>query len=160
MDSIRDAFAVGSERTPLQDTRYLFDELVEVGARALSPGINDPFTAIACLDWLGAGLSEVAQRVIPAAMRTDEQGDVRVIAVPLDFAGYLWLAFGQFRPYLACDRNAAAHALETLEKVASDCEDLMRIAAVRAEVDALTQLARERLGEKLAATLPVAFGEA
>ncbi len=160
IDTIKGAFAVGSERTPLQDTRYLFDELVEVGARALSPGINDPFTAIACVDWLGAGLSEVARRVIPTALRADDQGAVRVIAVPLDFAGYVWLAFGQFRPYLACDRNAAARALETLGSVASDCEDSARIAALRAEADALTQLATERLGERLAATLPTAFEHA
>ena len=155
--SIKDAFAVGSERTPLQDTRYLFDELVEVGARALSPGINDPFTAIACLDWLGAGLSEVARRVIPSPLRTDGEGAVRVIAKSSDFAGYVWLAFGQFRPYLASDRNAAAHALKTMAKVADDCEDLIRIAALRAEADALTQLAKERLGERLAATLPKVF---
>lgn len=153
-DSIANAFTVGSERTPVQDTRFLFDELVEVGARALSPGINDPFTAIACLDWLGAGLSEVARRVVPNPLRSDDRGEVRVIAVPLDFAGFVWLAFGRFRPYLACDRNAAAHALATLERVAADCDDLMRIAALRAEADALGQLARERLGEALAATLP------
>lgn len=85
---------------------------------------------------------------------------MRVITVPLDFAGYVWLAFGQFRPYLACDRNAAARALETLGKVASDCEDLARIAALRAEAHALTQLARERLGDKLSETLPAALEEA
>src|SRR3546814_18516009 len=40
---LRGAFAVGAARTPTQDLEYLFDELVEIALRALSPAINDPF---------------------------------------------------------------------------------------------------------------------
>ncbi|MEX2644467.1 MAG: DUF2254 domain-containing protein, partial [Acetobacterales bacterium] len=45
-------FAVGSERTHMQDILLVVQQLVEIGARALSPGVNDPFTAMRCLDWL------------------------------------------------------------------------------------------------------------
>jgi uncharacterized membrane protein len=45
VSAIHGCFAVGSRRTPLQDMRFLIDELVEIAARALSPGVNDPFTA-------------------------------------------------------------------------------------------------------------------
>lgn len=51
---VRDAFTIGASRTPSQDPQFLIDELVEIGLRALSPGINDPFTAITALHWLGA----------------------------------------------------------------------------------------------------------
>jgi uncharacterized membrane protein len=46
--ALRGAFAIGSRRTALQDLRFLIDELVEIAARALSPGVNDPFTAQSC----------------------------------------------------------------------------------------------------------------
>ncbi|WP_051121200.1 DUF2254 family protein [Sphingomonas elodea] len=51
---LQGAFALGAQRTALQDLRFLIDELVETADRALSPGINDPFTAVTCMDWLGA----------------------------------------------------------------------------------------------------------
>jgi uncharacterized membrane protein len=157
--AIEDAFSVGSQRTPLQDTRFLIDELVEVGARALSAGINDPFTAIACLDWLGAGLSELARRTIPSPLRTDEEGVLRVVASPLDYAGYVQLAFGQFRQYLAGDSIAAAHALKVIDTVAADCTDLVRIAALRAEAAALRSLSEKELGDALSATMETERGQ-
>ncbi|MGJ3627243.1 DUF2254 family protein [Sphingomonas sp. MMS24-JH45] len=53
----------------LQDLRFLIDELVEIAARALSPGVNDPFTANSCLDWLGAAMSDLARRDLPSRLR-------------------------------------------------------------------------------------------
>lgn len=152
--AIRAAFAVGTQRTPMQDTRFLIDELVEIGTRALSPGINDPFTAISCLDWLGAGLSELARREIPGGLRSGPDGALRVIAVPPDFSAYVHLAFGQFRQYLARDRNAAAHALRTLASITADCEDRARVAVLRDEARALVTLAQHELGPTLAESLP------
>ena len=52
-----DCFAFGPSRTEHRNFFFLVDKLVEMIARALSPGINDPFTAINCLNWLHAGLS-------------------------------------------------------------------------------------------------------
>ena len=57
-----------AERTALQDLRFLLDELVEIAARALSPGVNDPFTAVTCLDWLGAALSDLSPAFAPLAL--------------------------------------------------------------------------------------------
>ncbi len=147
--AIADAFAVGTRRTPMQDTRFLIDELVEVGTRALSPGVNDPFTAIACLDWLGAGLSQLARRTIPSPLRSDQDGALRVIALPLGFEDFLDLAFGQFRQYLASDRNAAVHALRTIARIGADCADPARRASLRIEARALAVLARESLCAEL-----------
>ena len=85
IDAIRDAFGIGSRRSALQDLRFLIDELVEIAARALSPGVNDPFTAVTCLDWLGAALSDLAGRELPSHLRVDEDGALRVIAHPETF---------------------------------------------------------------------------
>lgn len=57
---LRDCYALGTSRTEHQNVLFLVDELVEVLARALSPGVNDPFTAINCLNWMKSAL-DVAQ---------------------------------------------------------------------------------------------------
>jgi len=113
---------VGRQRTGQQDLRFGIDELVEIAARALSPGVNDPFTAIACLDWLGAALGELDHRPPALTQLADEDGTARIILRPLEFEDYLDAAFGQLRSYVAADPNARAHALNTLKDLATHVE--------------------------------------
>jgi uncharacterized membrane protein len=54
---IRHAFQIGNQRTPTQDVEYAVNQLVEMAVRAMSPAINDPFTAMTCLDYVGSGLA-------------------------------------------------------------------------------------------------------
>jgi uncharacterized membrane protein len=61
-------------RTLVQDVEFAIDQLVEVTVRALSPGVNDPFTAISCIARLGAALCTLAEKVIPSPYRHDEDG--------------------------------------------------------------------------------------
>ncbi len=118
-----DLFSISRKRSSLQDLRFAIDELVELAARALSPGVNDPFTAIACIDWLGAALSDLAEMPSrPGAMR-DQDGKLRVIVPRLTFEDYLQTAIGQLRPYAVRDPNAAAHLLNTLKIVGDSIAD-------------------------------------
>jgi uncharacterized membrane protein len=55
--TVRAGFAVGGARIEDQDLTFLVDQQVEMVARALSPGVNDPQTAINCLNWLAAALA-------------------------------------------------------------------------------------------------------
>ena len=52
--------ATGSQRTLTQDPALAADQLVEIAIRALSPAVNDTFTALNCIDWLTAGLCRAA----------------------------------------------------------------------------------------------------
>lgn len=113
------AVTVGRQRTAQQDLRFAIDELVEIASRALSPGVNDPFTAIACIDWMGAALTEFDRRPDSPEYMTDEDGAVRIILRPLQFEDYLTAAFGQLRSYVAADPNARSHALATLSELAA-----------------------------------------
>ena len=149
VQDIQATIAVSSRRTPPQDTRFLVDELVEVGTRALSPGVNDPFTAITCLDWLGAALSEAARRKLPSPYRLDDHGDLRVIAPPLCFENFVERGFGQFRQYLATDKNACLHALRTMERIATACSTAGQVAPLAAECESLLATAREALDAPL-----------
>lgn len=76
-------FAIGKQRTEQQDIEFSIDQLVEIAMRAISPGINDPFTAIQCINQLSAGLSHLAERDFPSLYRFDDQKKLRVIAETL-----------------------------------------------------------------------------
>ena len=90
---------VGRNRTPTQDIRYAFDELTEVAVRALSPGINDPFTALNCVDRITAALHELKACERPSRYRLDEEGDLRVIADPVTFDCCLEKSLGVIEHY-------------------------------------------------------------
>lgn len=144
-EALRGAYSTGSLRTPLGDLGFLINELVEIATRALSSGVNDPTTAKTCLDWLGAGATEIARRRLPDAHRLDEGGKLRVVAPPDGFREYIQHAFGELRQYLAGDANAAMHSLRTMGEVASAC-------STRDQTDAIADEAR-RLGEAVSEAL-------
>jgi uncharacterized membrane protein len=95
--AVRAAFVIGAERSPAQDLEYNLRQLVEIALRALSPGINDPYTAIAVVNQLGAALEEMLQRSLPPAVLRDDAGEVRVIAQRSDPQGLVDAAFDDIR---------------------------------------------------------------
>ncbi|MCA9008439.1 MAG: DUF2254 domain-containing protein [Planctomycetaceae bacterium] len=119
-------FATGSQRTSNQNLRFLVNQLVEVAMRALSPGVNDPFTAMNCMDWLQSGLESLANRKLPDAHRHDDNHNLRIVTEPDTFATFVSLISDQLRPYAAADRNAAIHMMEMLAKVAAVTEHAER----------------------------------
>ena len=124
---------------------FLVDELVEIAARALSPGVNDPFTAIGCIDWLSAALAELATRPTPDPLRTDEEGKLRIVAEPLGFGEYLRLSLGAIREYAAGDKLTAIHFLRTIELIARRCARGSHVLALTREADNLLELSRAEL---------------
>ena len=117
-DALLACFAVGRERTPTQDALFLASELVEIMARALSPGVCDPFTAINCIDWLENGLGLCIRRTPPAAARHDGDGALRIVARPVAFADVARAVFEMSLQYVAADRNAALHMMRMVAEVA------------------------------------------
>lgn len=95
--AIRSAFVVGEERSPAQDLEHGLRQLVEIALRALSPGINDPHTAVAVVDRLGAALEEIFGRSLQPAVLRDPDGEVRVIARRSDVEGLADAAFDAIR---------------------------------------------------------------
>jgi uncharacterized membrane protein len=91
------AHATGPHRTLTQDLSFAVDQLVEIAIRALSPAVNDTFTALACIDWLGDGLGKIADRWRPATVYRDATGSVRVITVTVDFERLLERAHDKIR---------------------------------------------------------------
>jgi uncharacterized membrane protein len=108
------AYVIGADRTSIQDADFAIQQLVEVALRALSPGVNEPFTAVTCIDRLGQGLTKLASRSIPGAVRTDDTGAVRVVAQPRTFVELVEAAFDPIARYAGRNPAIARRVLETL----------------------------------------------
>lgn len=115
--SLSAMFVCGPQRTATQDVRFQVNQLVEVAMRALSPGMNDPFTANSCMDWLQSALERLVNRSLPDAHRYDDNQNLRVVAEPITFASFASLVFDQLRPYVSADRNAAIRMMEMIASV-------------------------------------------
>lgn len=111
------AFLVGRKRTPEQDLEFLVNELVEIAVRALSPGINDPFTAMACVDSLGAALRELATRPAFSCWRYDSGGNPRLFSPEFSWDGVVDAAFNQIRQYGGRSVAVTIRLLETIAVV-------------------------------------------
>lgn len=77
--SLGGALVIGPDRTPAQDLEFSMRRIVEIAQRALSPGINDPTTALYCIDRLGEALTHLAHRQTPSPVRVDADGRPRVV---------------------------------------------------------------------------------
>lgn len=100
---VRASLTTGYERTASQDMGFGLRQLADVASRALSPGINDPTTAVHTLGHSSALLCEFARRGVRSATLTDEDGAGRVVLVREDFADLLEFAIAQPRRYGAAD---------------------------------------------------------
>ncbi len=123
-DKMNAAFVLGRQRSPAQDIEFSFHQLVEIALRALSPGINDPFTAIACVDRLESALCRLAGRELPSDFRFDKHGRLRLVAPGSTFAGIVDTAFNQIRQ---CARSNAAVAIRMLDAIAQIAAHVQRV---------------------------------
>lgn len=136
---------MASGRTPDQDLQFLTDELVEIAARALSTGVNDPYTAMTCIDWLTAATADILRRQPPSRYRSGTDGELRVIAPANDLGSQIAQSFGRARPYFARDINVATHALCQLAALASHATAEQQVQALGGEAEMLFALARWHL---------------
>lgn len=117
-EKICDAFDIGDDRAAGRDIEFFIDQLVEIAVRALSPGINDPFTAMACIDQLGASLRQLAERKLPAPNHRDADGNVRVHAKSQTFEGAVAAAFNLIRQYGQSSAPVSMRLMETIAVLA------------------------------------------
>lgn len=146
IEHIRNAFLVGGERTPLQDIRYQFQQLTDVIIRALSPGINDPFTAVNGIDELAAGIALLGSRGPVAAQRQDPRGDLRLLLNTPSLGEVLDETVGHIVLYGAGDRFVMAalrRVLAVAERHACSPSDHSAISAIQADLNAREQSATQ-----------------
>ena len=112
--NLLNTLSLGTERTTDQDIEYGIQKLVEIALRAISPGINDPNTAINCINRLGRVLSRLGQKHIPHPLYHDAQKNLRVITNPITYDTYLYKSFYQIRHYAKEDVSVLGSILHSL----------------------------------------------
>ena len=118
LETLNGTVATGNARTEDQATPFIGDQLCEMVARALSPGFNDPFTAMNCLNWLHAGLMEALHYrggLPPLETR-------RVVLHFTDF-GDLLRPFEDCAPYTLTDRMARLRHLDLTRSLIAHAGD-------------------------------------
>jgi uncharacterized membrane protein len=147
--AINGAFLVGQHRLQNQDVSYVISQLEEIAVRALSPGINDPFTAVTCLDRLGAALSDLAGRTIPSSYYYDDDGNLRVVGESVTFAELLDQSFDQIRQYGSSSVAVTIRLLETIAVIAAQVHTHEQRFALRRQADMIRRGANSAIPELL-----------
>jgi uncharacterized membrane protein len=117
---------VGSERTLLQDAAFGMRQLVDIALKALSPAVNDPYTAVMSVERLTALLAALAPRQLGDIVLHDTDGPSRVVAHFPTFADYVDLAVGQIRRYGASEPQVAYALIQLLRVAATQTGDSKR----------------------------------
>ncbi len=117
-NGVADAILTAPERTSLQDPEFAVHQLVEIALRALSPGINDPHTAINCIDRLTAALCVLAERVPPSRHRRDGDGRLRLVTEAYSYRAIVDKAFDQIRRAASGHLAVLLRLLESIEALA------------------------------------------
>ncbi len=115
---LRRCFSTGPIRTPVQDPEYPITQLHQLAARALSPGINDPGTAVTCLDWYTMAVAEIVDRDLPGRVFLDPDHQPRVLARITDFSSMLNAFFAPLRQFARQDAQVLAAIYDSLTGLA------------------------------------------
>jgi uncharacterized membrane protein len=120
---LRAAFDLGPTRTLQQDVEFGILQIVDIALRAISPAVNDPSTAINCVDQLSRILIRFASREEPASLLYDPPGVLRVSMIWPDFERLVDEAFDQIRLYARADLAVSLRMLRALADVGRTIPD-------------------------------------
>jgi uncharacterized membrane protein len=145
IEELRRAFDLGPSRTLQQDVEFGILQIVDIALKAISPAVNDPSTAISCVDQLSRIMIRVAQRETPEGLLYDPPGVFRVSIPWKDFDDLLTSAFEQIRLYAKADIAVNLRLLRALGDIATTTP----IPSLRATLYALGRRIMDGCGEKL-----------
>ncbi len=143
------AFVLGSKRTNQQDLEFSINQLVEIAVRALSPGINDPFTAVRCIDQISATLCYLARRDIPSPYHYDDQNRLRLLMTSLAFVDVTDAAFNQIRQNGRSNVAVTIRLLEAIAVIAPCTYRSADRAALRRQAQMIERGSQDAIAEEL-----------
>ena len=147
LDAVAGAFVVGRVHTMVQDLEFAVNAIVEIALRALSPGINDTYTAIACIDNISATLANALKRRPPARALRDGEDKVRVLLNPVTFDGLLDSAFNEIRQCAAGNVSVVIRITEALNRIAPFAKTEAQRAAIAKHAEMLGRAYKDRIKE-------------
>lgn len=144
---VRQSMVIGKHRTPVQDLRFAFNQIAEIAVRAMSPALNDPFTALDCVNRIGAGIGRLAVREEPSAFQCDANGQVRLIIEPVGFEEVVGAAFTPVRNYSRESVIVTLQMLHALRELAPRLQNGDQRRAVALQAALIRRGADEGLSE-------------
>ncbi|WP_162071461.1 DUF2254 domain-containing protein [Lentimonas sp. CC4] len=131
-ETLKGCFIIGTYPTCDQDVLFPIRQLSEIAIRALSPGINDPHTAIEAIDYLASSLAQLINRDWPSQYRYDSDQALRITTRSPSFETILRQAYQQIHHYGLRDVTIVTRLLEVLATIAAqNTTATERIAVIR-----------------------------
>ncbi len=116
-DSVRGVLVIGRDRSVNQDLEFAIRRIVELAQRSLSPGLNDPTTALYCIDRLGEVFGRLAGRDLPSPIRYDETGQLRILTEVVVIEELACNAFSAIARYGNSDVDVVTRLVDTMGKL-------------------------------------------
>lgn len=146
-DQIESCVILGGERASVQDIEGSIRQLVEVALRALSPSINDPFTAMAVIDRLTTSLAKIMRRGPAQCVWTDDDGVARLLAPRSTFADIVQEAFRQIRQHGSDQPAILIRLVESLGQLLALAEKDQR-AVLKEQIEIVLETGRRDIAQK------------
>jgi len=131
--------SIGDQRTPYQDVEHLARQLVDVAARSLSPGVNDPYTALNAIDALSAAFAPTAGRQDPHPVLVDDDGVARTRASSRAWSDLVVDTIDTLRVYASTQPVVGERLLDCAGRLLKRTTDLERRAALLAAADRVVE---------------------
>lgn len=154
---VKAAFVTGPDRTPLHDVDWALLEMKDMAVKALSPGINDPTTAILCINCIGQVLVRLGSQTPAEPLRTGKAGKIKLLTRPLPFGRAVEDAFGPIRHHGGADPAVATHLFQVLGRVGAAVREEHRT-AFEHQVRELRAVALDALKDKGSAPKAIEVG--
>lgn len=142
------AHVTGPHRTLTQDPVFAIDQLVEIGIRALSAAVNDTFTALTCIDWLSAGLSEISARVLDEGVYRGRSGQVRLIEFDPSYDRMVNRAFDKVRQAGRGMPAVVIRLLDALAHIAENTTNERQRAVLTRQAEMILRGAEQEVAEE------------
>ena len=162
-DGLAEGVRLGFERTAEQDVAFGLRQLADIASKALSPAINDPYTAVQAVDHLSVILAALASRPLGGQTLPDRQGVPRIHVPGRDWAYFIDLGLGQVRRFGHTEPRVVLALLRVTRDVGTLCsgqrltalqdfirvllDDVRRDMAQQADRDPLLERGDRLLGE-------------
>ncbi len=147
-DEILEKFTLGDERLGFNDYRFSLQKIVDIALRAISPGINDPNTAIHCINILGVLLGKLSKiKENYTVIRNDKCKGILVYE-DFDFKKDLYFTFYQLVNYGKADISVVVSLLETVNKISDITEEEKNLKILEEFSDYIYHISKENFSHK------------
>jgi uncharacterized membrane protein len=147
--SLEQAHVTGAHRTLTQDLAFAIDQLVEIAIRALSPAVNDTFSAMTCIDWLGSGLCKITVEWNPSRYHYDDEGRLRLISAEVSYERLVERAFDKIRQSGRGMPAVMIRQLDAIARIVQYAQRPEQRAALLVQADMIRRSSEESVPEPL-----------